>query len=108
MRREPIAPPDKDRVDRLAKMLRAQLKFLPAGVTGVRGSRASCYGLSPFVAERRGLFVAWEVRGLIVAFVWVLSLSLFVRQLLQREVQCRNRGAPTAASERKKGSSSGR
>ncbi|CAM9101675.1 unnamed protein product [Scytosiphon promiscuus] len=40
-------------------MVRAQHKFMPAGVTGA-GGRALCHGVSPFVAERRGLFVAWE------------------------------------------------
>lgn len=56
------SPPPEERVDGLLKMFRAQRKFLPAGVTGSAGSRALCHGVSPFVAERRGLFVAWEVR----------------------------------------------
>lgn len=47
----------------LLKMFEAQRKFLPAGVTGSAGSRARCHGVSPFVAEHRKLFVAWEVRA---------------------------------------------
>ena len=59
--RQPIPPSPGDGGDSLVKMLRAQKKFLPAGVTGAGASRARCHRVSPFVAERRGLFVAWEV-----------------------------------------------
>lgn len=55
------SPPPEERVATLRAMLRQQRKFLPTGVTGSSGSRARCHGVSPFVAERRGLFVAWEV-----------------------------------------------
>lgn len=57
----PSGPPA-ERVDCLLKMFRVQQKFSPAGVNGSSGGRALCHSLSPFVAERRGLFVAWEVR----------------------------------------------
>lgn len=61
--RRPSDPPA-ERVDCLLKMFRAQQKFSPAGVTGSSGSKALCHSASPFVAERRGLFVAWKVRGI--------------------------------------------
>lgn len=54
-----------ERIECLLAMVRAQHKFMPAGVTGSEG-RALCHSVSPFVAERRGLFVAWEVRYLVV------------------------------------------
>lgn len=59
--RKPSGPPA-EHVDCLLKMFQAQQKFSPAGVTGSSGGKARCHSVSPFVAERRGLFVAWEVR----------------------------------------------
>lgn len=59
--RRPSGPPA-ERVDCLLNMFRAQKRFSPAGVTGMPGTRALCRSVSPFVAERRGLFVAWKVR----------------------------------------------
>lgn len=55
-------PPIEEQKDGLLKMLQAQHKFLPAGVNGRAGARARCHVVSPFVGERRGQFVAWEVR----------------------------------------------
>ncbi|CAM9112351.1 unnamed protein product, partial [Ectocarpus sp. 13 AM-2016] len=53
-------PPIEERKDGLLKMIQAQHKFLPAGVSGRTGARARCHVVSPFVGERRGQFVAWE------------------------------------------------
>lgn len=50
-----------ENIDVLQKMLRAEGKFQPR-VDPSKGGRALCYSTSPFVAERRRWFVAWEVR----------------------------------------------
>lgn len=71
---KPSGPPA-ERVDCLLKMFRAQHKFIPAGVNGSSGGRALCHSLSPFVAERRGLFVAWEVRQTLIREHLVLRIS---------------------------------
>lgn len=67
-------PPIEERKDGLLKMIQAQHKFLPAGVNGRAGARARCHVVSPFVGERRGQFVAWEVRETDIArclCVWI-------------------------------------
>jgi len=78
-------PPLPNRVDlrqQLEKMFLAQLKGLPKGVTGEEGGKALCHGMSPFVAERRALFVEWEVRCVL------RMLSLFLSIQAKRMLCC--------------------
>jgi len=78
-------PPLPNRVDlrqQLEKMFQAQLKGLPKGVTGEEGGKALCHGMSPFVAERRALFVEWEVRCVL------RMLSLFLSIQAKRMLCC--------------------